>query len=61
MVPTRSGVQYTPEQWAEKRALITQLYAGELKPLREVKEHLRLRHDFRPTCAPLIDLPPLAY
>ncbi|ERF71434.1 hypothetical protein EPUS_06816 [Endocarpon pusillum Z07020] len=49
VVPTRSGVQYTPEQWAKKRDIITQLYATEGKSLREVKEHLRTKHDFRPT------------
>ncbi|KAF7504133.1 hypothetical protein GJ744_002651 [Endocarpon pusillum] len=49
VVPTRAGVQYTPEQWALKRDIITQLYAIEGKSLREVKEHLRTRHDFRPT------------
>lgn len=49
VVPTRKGVQYTPEQWAEKRAIITQLYAKEGKSLREVKEHLRIQHNFRPT------------
>ena len=50
VVPTRKGVQYTPEQWAEKRAIITQLYAKEGKSLREVKEYLRIEHNFRPTC-----------
>ena len=50
VVPTRSGVQYTPEQWAAKRDIITRLYAREGKSLREVKEVLRLRYDFRPTC-----------
>jgi Clr5 domain/Fungal Zn(2)-Cys(6) binuclear cluster domain len=47
---TRSGVQYTPELWAEKKDIITQLYSKEGKSLREVKEYLRERHDFRPTC-----------
>lgn len=50
VVPTRKGAQYTPEQWAEKRSIITQLYAIEGKSLREVKELLRIRYDFRPTC-----------
>ncbi len=49
VVPTRSGVQYSPEEWAKKRDIITQLYAREGKSLREVKEHLRTKHDFRPT------------
>lgn len=49
VVPTRTGVMYTPEQWAEKKEIITQLYAREGKSLREVKEKLRLEHDFRPT------------
>jgi Clr5 domain len=50
-IPTRAGRQYTPEQWAEKKDLITQLYVNEGKSLREVKEWLRERHDFRPTYA----------
>jgi Clr5 domain len=55
-VPTRSGVQYTPEQWAERKEIITQLYATEGKSLREVKEFLRNRYDFRPTCVKFYSL-----
>ncbi|KAF7514087.1 hypothetical protein GJ744_004412 [Endocarpon pusillum] len=49
IVPTRLTVQYTLEQWAEKRDIITQLYAREGKSLREVKEYLRTKYSFRPT------------
>ena len=45
----RSGIQYTPDQWAEKRDLITRLYATEGKSLRDVKEYLRVHYEFRPT------------
>jgi Clr5 domain len=48
-VPTRSGTQYTPEQWAAKRDIISQLYGERGLSLREVKEHLRIHHNFRPT------------
>ena len=40
---------YTPEEWEQKRLIITRLYHDEVKSLGHVRAVLAQRHAFRPT------------
>lgn len=40
---------YSTGEWDEKRGIITELYRGQGKTLKEVRTILTEQHDFRPT------------
>jgi Clr5 domain len=44
-----SARSYSNEEWDEKREIITRLYRGDGKTLKEVRVTLADQHDFRPT------------
>lgn len=50
LIPARS---YSPEEWEQKRTIISQLYRDEARSLNHVLVILAQEHGFRPTHASL--------